>query len=53
MNDDKSWNQGYADGYEGLRRIAPDEVRYSFHLTDYYAGYDLGSGDRDKEVSDQ
>jgi len=48
MNDDRSWfwNQGYSDGLEGLRSIAPDETRYPFQRSDYYAGHEAGSEDR-------
>ena len=40
------WQQGYHDGLDGLRAIAPDETRYSFQRSDYFAGYDAGSEDR-------
>lgn len=40
------WQQGYHDGLDGLRAIAPDETRYSFQRSDYFAGYEAGSEDR-------
>ena len=40
------WQQGYHDGIDGLRATAPDEVRYSFQRSDYFAGYDAGQNDR-------
>ena len=41
------WQQGYADGFEGSRAIAPDETRHSFQRSDYRAGYDAGQEDRE------
>jgi hypothetical protein len=41
------WEQGYDDGFNGLRAIAPDETRYSFQRIDYFAGYDAGQEDRE------
>lgn len=38
------WQQGYHDALDGLRAIAPDETRYSFQRSDYFAGYDAGTG---------
>jgi hypothetical protein len=48
MNDDRSWfwNEGYCDGFEGLRWICPDETRHSWQRSDYAAGYESGSEDR-------
>jgi hypothetical protein len=40
------WLQGYHDGMEGLRAIVPDETRFSFQRSDYFAGYEAGSEDR-------
>jgi hypothetical protein len=40
------WQQGWSDGFDGLRAIAPDETRYSFQRSDYYAGYGAGQEDR-------
>jgi hypothetical protein len=37
------WKQGYLDG---LFAIAPDEARHLSQRSDYFAGYDAGSGDR-------
>lgn len=39
------WQQGYRDALDGLRAIAPDETRYSFQRSDYFAGYEAGSED--------
>lgn len=36
------WQQGYHDGLAGVRSIVPDETRYSFQATDYFAGYAAG-----------
>jgi len=41
------WQQGYHEGLRGLRAIPPDEARYSFQRSDYFAGYDAGGEDRD------
>jgi hypothetical protein len=40
------WQQGYHDGLDGQRAIAPDETRHSFQRSDYIAGFDAGSEDR-------
>ncbi len=40
------WQQGYHDGLDGLRAIAPDETRHSFQRSDYFVGYDAGQEDR-------
>ncbi len=40
------WQQGYSDGLDGLRAIAPDETRHSFQRSDYFAGHEVGQEDR-------
>ena len=40
------FQQGRRDGLDGLRAIAPDEVRHSFQRSDYYAGYAAGAEER-------
>ncbi len=41
------WQQGYGDGFDGLRAIPPDETRHSFQRSDYFAGHDAGREDRE------
>jgi ribosome modulation factor len=41
------WQQGYQDGLDGLRAIAPDETRRLFQRSDYFAGYEAGQEDRE------
>ncbi len=36
------WQQGYADGLDGQRAIVPDEAKYSFQRSDYFAGHEAG-----------
>ncbi len=40
------WQQGFHDGLDGLRAVAPDETRYSFQRSDYFIGYEAGQEDR-------
>jgi hypothetical protein len=40
------WQQGYHDGLDGLRAIAPDETRHAFQRSDYFVGYGAGQEDR-------
>jgi hypothetical protein len=51
MSEDRSWfwNEGYRDGLRGQRWILPDEARHQSERTDYAAGYDAGSEDREPD----
>lgn len=46
------WQQGYHDGIDGLRAVAPDETRFSFQRSDYFAGYAAGQEDRAIMIAD-
>ncbi len=46
------WQQGYHDGFDGLRALAPDETRASWQRSDYFDGYKAGCDDRvDRDAS--
>jgi hypothetical protein len=48
IDPEQNWfyQQGLRAGLDGLRKIAPDEARYSFQRSDYYAGYAAGAEQR-------
>ncbi len=48
IDPEQNWffQEGYQDGRDGLRAIAPDEARYLFQRWDYHAGYAAGAEQR-------